>query len=269
MPAHRLASGLEVACLDAWEAAFLERDVEAYFALDLGLEPDMIVLDVGANIGLFAAGVSHRLEGRARILCFEPAPPLFAVLSENAASLPGEISALDFGLGAEQATVPFSFFPRLSCLSSAHRGQENLLAEIQRVKAALLELIRSGGVMPELAMLPGELLDAYLESFLKSRARPEHYEARLRPLSAVLEEQAVRQIDLLKIDVEGAELEVLAGMDEAAWAMTRRIVLELEGFSERSASTRALLEAKGFEVQLEHDTVQAAGDYGLVLARRP
>jgi FkbM family methyltransferase len=90
-------------------------------------------------------------------------------------------------------------------------------------------------------------------------------------LDAACAEAGFRQIDLLKVDVEGAEVEVLAGATEVL-AHTRHVVLEYHS-AERRAACRALLEANGFRCREKRFFgVHAQGDgqdEGLLLCSRP
>ena len=43
----------------------------------------------------------------------------------------------------------------------------------------------------------------------------------------------VERIDLLKIDVEGAELDVLAGVEDEHWPLIRQISMEVEPMNKR------------------------------------
>ena len=264
----RLDRDLELWCLDPFEAQFLQRDVGAYFEGGVVLAPGATVLDVGANIGVFTAEVSRRLGGRARIFAFEPLPPVFAVLAQNAAATPGEVVALPFGLGARAETVSFTYFPLMSCLSSAHRPAEDLGRERARVAASLLEVIKSGQAMPHLAVLPPEMLEGFVDSYVRSRLQVELHSAELRTLSEVLAERTIDAVDLLKVDVEGAEELVLDGIAAADWPKIRQLVLELERFEARIAPVTQRLEGRGYRVHATQDSAQAAGDYGLVYALR-
>ncbi|MFF0146024.1 FkbM family methyltransferase [Amycolatopsis sulphurea] len=61
----------------------------------------------------------------------------------------------------------------------------------------------------------------------------------------------VTTIDLLKIDVEGAELEVLRGIDDADWAKVRHVLLEVSDADGALAEVETLLKEKGLEVPSE------------------
>ena len=49
----------------------------------------------------------------------------------------------------------------------------------------------------------------------------------LRTLASVIEDEPLDRVDLLKIDVERAELDVLRGIDEEGWPAIEQIVAEV------------------------------------------
>mmetsp|Transcript_54850 Transcript_54850/g.63075 ORF Transcript_54850/g.63075 Transcript_54850/m.63075 type:complete len:393 (-) Transcript_54850:230-1408(-) len=53
-------------------------------------------------------------------------------------------------------------------------------------------------------------------------------------------------IDLLKIDIEGAELDVLQSLSDATWSRVKQVVVETQDISGRIEIIRDLLKAKGF-----------------------
>lgn len=262
-------AGTELVCFDVVEATFLHHDVGAYFTHGVRLTPGDTVLDVGANIGVFSAEVSHRLGGDVHLWAFEPVPPIFELLEHNARhAIAGDVHAIPCGLAAREDTLVFSYFPKMSFLSSAHRDGANLSEEVARVTRSLIALVKSGRVMRELAWLPEPLLEGYLESYLRTRMHPERQAGRVRPLSAVLRERAIERVALLKIDVEGAEGEVLSGIEAEHWARIEQVVIEVEAFARTGAALAARLRDQGYAIEVGQDEVQRAGDTALVYARR-
>lgn len=81
----------------------------------------------------------------------------------------------------------------------------------------------------------------------------------VRPLDAILDELGVGEVDLLKVDVEGKELDVLASAP-AALARTRRAVVETDEPLEQRVA--AALAEHGLEL-----VATRAGMWGLPLAR--
>ena len=68
----------------------------------------------------------------------------------------------------------------------------------------------------------------------------------------------VDRIDLLKIDVEGCELRVLRGVDDADWPRVAAVSAEVHDVDKRVAHVVALLESKGFVVRVERPGLNAA-----------
>lgn len=64
-------------------------------------------------------------------------------------------------------------------------------------------------------------------------------------LSAYL--PADRQVDLLKVDVEGDELDVLLGIDAAHWPLIGQAILEVQDHHDRLASVCDLLREHGLD----------------------
>ena len=71
-----LPNGLEIAHLNSYETAYLYREIfedQTYLRHGIQLRDDAVVLDIGANIGLFSLFVTSRCS-RASIYAFEPGP---------------------------------------------------------------------------------------------------------------------------------------------------------------------------------------------------
>lgn len=82
-------------------------------------------------------------------------------------------------------------------------------------------------------------------------AERDHFVIEIRPLDSILALE--QRVDLLKIDTEGAEVDVLVGAAETL-RRTERVVLELHSPALR-AEARALLLAAGFHAVLDHGSV--------------
>jgi hypothetical protein len=71
-------------------------------------------------------------------------------------------------------------------------------------------------------------------------------------VSAVIAEHGIERIDLLKIDAEGAEWDILEGIDDGDWPRIRQLAMEVHG-TELTERIRALLAGKGYEVAVERN----------------
>ncbi|WP_233223926.1 FkbM family methyltransferase [Amycolatopsis sp. CA-128772] len=260
---------IDLHSINPWEVSFLREEVGAYFAHGVELAPGATVLDVGANIGVFSAAVYERLDGDVRIYAFEPLPPLHAILERNGRDFfGGHLKALPYGLAAGEDELDFSYFPAATIFSSSWRDAANVEAERRRVTAGVVEMIRRGGLGAGLRRVPAPLLRGIVGRKLRVMRQLETHRVRVRPLSAVLDEQGIDHVDLLKVDVEGAELDVLRGLEDRHWPLVRQAVVEVEGWARNRETVRDVLTARGFTVEAVQDPVQAAADIGMVFAGR-
>ncbi|WP_186763364.1 FkbM family methyltransferase [Lentzea tibetensis] len=228
-------------------------ELRTYLRHGVRLAPDAVVLDVGANIGLFSLFVKQECPS-ARVLAFEPMPAVVEALRRNL-DLHGvpdvEVHAL--ALGARREEAVFTYHPALSCNSTNRPEGKELLLEMQRVL------------------------------FGEHAAGSEEVRVDVDTLSAVLERRSdLDRIDLLKIDVEGAELDVLRGVGAANWPRVDQVVVEVHDRDGRLADVLALLGAQGFRTSSQASSLLTEsadlreagaedvppGDY-LVYATRP
>ena len=142
-----------------------------------------IVLDLGANIGMFAMHLLGLCKDLT-IHCFEPSQTTRERLKFNVKSnsLDKNISVHPFAVWNQsdrQVLLPYACSGRRSFFNDGRECEDG----------------------------PGELVQCVT-------------------LPAAIQMCSVETIDLLKIDTEGAEVEILDAVDDATWAKIRRITLE-------------------------------------------
>lgn len=244
-PRFCLPNGLWITHQNEGETHHFYDDIFAhrsYLRHGVELPQGAVVFDVGANIGLFTLFVHHENKG-ARIFSFEPAPPLFEILSRNVAEHGVAATVFNFGLSDREREAEFTFYPRSSGMSSFYADE----ADERHVLQTIIGNQRASGQVEvdEVSEHAGELLD------LRFQAR--RITARLRRLSDVIREQGVERIDLLKVDVQRCEHEVIAGIDEQDWPKIRQVALEVHDIDGRVAELCELFTRRGFEVRAIQD----------------
>jgi phthiocerol/phenolphthiocerol synthesis type-I polyketide synthase E len=215
------------------------------------------VFDVGANIGMFTVYAAWRWP-RTRIFSFEPVPALFAILKENAAWCDAQVTLFNCALSDHAGTADLTFYPNTSGMSSFYPNEEE-------ERAALRTLIHN-----ELTQGKSEVesLLRYEDELVEQRLKSETVTCELRTLSSVIREHGIERIDLLKVDVEKAELDVLAGIEEADWRKIEQAVLEVHDLEGRIEAVTRLFQSHGFAVQLEQDELYKGSDrYNLYALR--
>jgi len=92
----------------------------------------------------------------------------------------------------------------------------------------------------------------------------------MRTVSDAIREQQIPRIDLLKVDVEKAELDVLEGIDAADWAIVRQVVVEVHDRNGRLAKVTALLAENGLDtIHIEQEPLFRGSEIYNLYARRP
>lgn len=82
---------------------------------------------------------------------------------------------------------------------------------------------------------------------IATQVRP--VKCKIRPLSQHIDRLDLNRIDLLKVDVEGAEMSVLRGVSDKHWPRVQAVVVETEPGNREPVLQ--LLQAKGFSVRYE------------------
>ena len=242
---HVWPNGLRIVAQTRTEADHFYQDIfekEIYRRHGIELRDGACVFDVGANIGSFLL-YAHQISRGALIHSFEPAPPLFAKLRRNAELNGVKARLFNLGIADREGTAELTFYPHSSGMSSFHADKEQEKDILRRMMEREGEAGLAG---------VGELM-SHAEDLLEERFRSETFECRLRPLSDVIRECGVLWIDLLKIDVQKAELAVLDGIREEHWPGIGQIVMEVHDLDGRLERIVRRLKERGFRVTVEQD----------------
>lgn len=252
---HEPAGELLVAQLNRTETDFLYREIfveNAYLRHGIGLPTDPVVLDVGANIGMFTLLAAQRSNG-ARIIAVEPAAELAHAASINAELHGVNVTVLNCGLGSRTGEVGFSYYPNNTLMSGIY-------GDAEEDRAVLRSYLRTA---------PDVELGAQFDRLVDDRMRAEPRRCRLITLAEVVTAHGIDRIDLLKIDVEKAEADVLAGIDPATWEKIDQVVLEVHDLHGRLQAVLDQLTAHGFDTVHEQDRRLELTPCHNVYARRP
>jgi FkbM family methyltransferase len=203
-----------------------------------------VVLDLGANVGLFALSLMERFYGLT-IVCLEPAPVTRACLERNVAESPWrdrhQITILSDAVGAVTAEAMITYFPRTPgnstlCLAEKRQEWDRIVEDIGPTQ---LQRIHKG-----LALLPRWLIRLILKPLLNN-AVPQP--CLVRTVSDIIAQLDLARIDLLKMDIEGAEMDALRGIVEPDWQRIRQLAMEVSpGYRGSLDELIERLRARGF-----------------------
>lgn len=259
------AGGLVFECVSMDEATFLYVEIferRAYEQHGIALRcpcaaPGGLIVDAGANIGLFALACARTARQGVgpppRVLAVEPIPSTFAVLCRNTADY-ADVTPVCAALGASNSLDGARFAHFRSCPGESTRHPAER-AEMRRVLVA--EAARAG-----VAHLRGDGdEDADLSEAEPLTVTQLTVSSLLRQHAPTPRGERPEPVHLLKVDVEGDELEVLRGVLPADWPCVRQVAVEVHNVGGRARQVAELLLGalgKGARVRVARDEGLAA-----------
>lgn len=175
---------------------YYSRDV--VYVLDRLVRPGMVVMDIGANIGEISMALAKRVGANGRVFSFEPMDKLYARLSEHiAVNSFYQVKALNIGLSDKAGSAKIYSANEVFKDGAEHQGLGTIYASKTR-----------------------SVLDQVIT---------------LSTLDQVVAENGLQRLDLMKIDVEGAELSVLKGGLATLERFRPMIVIEIQSETSHDA----------------------------------
>ncbi len=242
-----LPSGRSIEYVNLGEALVLYREIfeqKVYLAGGLMMPDHAVVVDVGANIGLFTLFALETCPS-AFVHAFEPAPLIFELLRQNVRGYCG-VALNNCGVREASGDAVFTFLPRCTAFSGYDHD-----AVVERLSSVVRKYWTGSSKRRSAAGL--------VNAFSKT----EQIATPVRSLSSYIAEREIDRIDLLKIDVEGDEHAVLAGIDLPHWDVIRQVAIEVHEV-DALAEVTALLAARQFVV----DAVSTSESIHMVYGRR-
>jgi hypothetical protein len=176
----------------------------------------------------------------------------------------------------------FYYFKRLPCDSTRHIDEKR--GEFEQFFAAKGDTVRSfmgkhlgpvgrvvGGVVGGVvAAVPRGPVGRWITDRATGITR---FSCPLTTIASVMEQERIDEIALLKVDVEGAEMEVLAGVGDANWPRVRQLALEGHDKDGRLEEARALCQRAGFDaIHVMHPQIsidRGLANFVLIARRTP
>jgi FkbM family methyltransferase len=135
------------------------------------VRPDAVCLDIGANVGLYSIAVARHFPG-ARMIACEPVPRTYECLKLNAAENAPNVSVLPIAVSTKDGTAQMNFSERFA--AGSHMTSIGSLVNVENMGDTEVTVS-------------------------------------VRSVDSLVAELELPRVDLIKIDVEGYELDVLEG----------------------------------------------------------
>jgi FkbM family methyltransferase len=264
-----LPNKMKVYCSNKREARIVYEQVQEYLRNGIALKEGDVVFDVGANIGIFSLYVNYLLKQRVEIYAFEPIPAIYSILQRNADLFNRErIHTFCCGISQYRNVVTFDYYPNLSILSTAYSSDP--LAASRDMQNTILRNLN--GAPPDIRLLrfvPRFLRPPVLNWLLRDAFKIEPAICQMTTISQIIDEFKLERIDLLKIDVEKAELDVLLGIECGDWQKIEQLAIEVHDLNGRLKTIEDLLQNYGFsQITIEQEPFFTGTEiYNLYAAR--
>ncbi len=247
-----LPNGQEIHIIDKLTALYVYNEIfvdRVYLKRGISVKANDVVFDVGANTGIFSMFIAKEAPNL-RIFAFEPAPQTFQALETNLKDVPATIKSFNFGLGEENKTIDFFYYPRLSGDSTPvpFDWEYKVQKYLEHYEEAICQDV------PSARHVPHFLRKRVVETGLKRVYKPQKITCQIRTLSDVIAENRVEKINMLKIDAENYEKQVLAGIKDEDWEKIDQIAMEvhthIKGGEDLLNEMIDLLRNKNFKIDL-------------------
>lgn len=229
----KLPNDFTVANINPSETVSLYQEIfveKLYLKNGIQINDDSVVFDVGANIGLFSLylGIINR---KVTIYAFEPFRILCDCIEDNKKIYDLNITVRCVGLSDSAGRRRFSFFDNVTSMSTYEYDENEQDA-----------LLRS-------AITVGN--QEAIDSIINEKLNHQYVDCNVETLSEQIDRYSLARIDLLKIDAEGAELDILKGIKNNHWNVINQIVIEVHDINGKLENIIRLLECKGFYPDFE------------------
>ncbi len=226
----KLPNGLLVSDINPSETLSLYKEIfinQDYLRCKTEISDDSVIFDVGANIGLFSLFVGL-MNSKAKIYAYEPFAPLCECINTNKNLYSLNLTINTVGLSNRSGTKRFTYFENVTSMSTLY----NYTDEQKYLLKSSLNIDNN------------HLKNDIVNYKLKSKS----IECNVETLSDQIEKHYIKQIDLLKIDSEGSELDILLGIKNNHWNIIQTIVIEVNNVDSRLTPIKELLTIKGYNL---------------------
>eukprot|EP00761_Pharyngomonas_kirbyi_P002383 gb/GECH01002387.1/.p1 GENE.gb/GECH01002387.1/~~gb/GECH01002387.1/.p1 ORF type:complete len:315 (+),score=66.08 gb/GECH01002387.1/:1-945(+) len=230
---------------------------------------DSTIIDIGATYGIFSLYMASQ-HPRSTLYAMEPIPLTFECLCRNVenSSFSNRIHTIRAG-ASEGSSEPqvFHYYPVSPGSSTLHPEDKDFLSNYNRhlqwevLKRFMWQASRILFFICCILLYPlrftifGPQPASY--AFKLGLGKRILVRCPMKSISKLIKEKNIKQVDLLKIDVEGGELQVLKGIEKKDWSKIKQIVVETRDFKEWLQNVETLLKNKGFKI------TKTAVDYGI------
>ena len=237
-----------------------------YQQAGITLKDNATVMDIGVNIGFFSLYILKHYK-KAHLIAIEPVNKIYQALSNNLkryCSNSQKLCLVNCGVGKELGEAEISYYPAIPANSTFYPDQKEkefdqmdqlINAEtVSRFNKYLLPIYYCA--YPLVILLKPFIRRLMLKRLDTVETQP----CAIETVSSLIQQQQLKQVDLLKIDAEGGEYDILHGIDEKDWPTIKQLVIETSNLmcEDNSANIVNFLKQRNYDVQIHPITKNSA-----------
>ncbi|MGR3177767.1 MAG: FkbM family methyltransferase [Candidatus Anammoxibacter sp.] len=211
------------------EVRFIYKEIfvnQCYLQHGITINDGDFILDIGANVGLFTIYLVRTFKDL-QVFSFEPTPPIYNCLRENV-SCYENVNTYNMGFAEMDKEAEIEYMPNAPANSSVYPKEIKYQAELLSTEVKMIDIYRlDKRVFFALLFLYPFRRKIIKYFFDRMYADGEKYKCKLICLDNFISENNIENIDLLKIDVEGAEKDVFKGISDKNLDKIKQIVFEV------------------------------------------
>ncbi|MFT5822329.1 MAG: amino acid adenylation domain-containing protein/FkbM family methyltransferase [Crocinitomix sp.] len=237
---YEMENGVSMYAYNRSEVQMLYTEVfedRTYLKNGITIPENATIFDVGANVGSFSIFSMINFEN-AKVYAFEPLAPIYSLLEKNVGLYQGNVELFNIGISDKAEEAVFDYYPYATVLSGRHAENNDVKDTVRRFIGNTLASDEEG------------ITDEQMEDLLNNRLLSKKYTCKLATLSQIIEENAIAHIDLLKVDVENAEMDIINGILAEDWQKIDQIIIEVHDVDQRLQQIEGILALNGFEVSV-------------------
>ena len=195
-----------------------------------------VVLDVGSEFGYYAIEAGHLVGGTGKVFAIEVHPETYRVLLINIRlhDLTDCVFPICRAVGKETGTVKL--------FETTSPGSTSIVPRQSTIKLDRNRLRIWLNFAKSLEFL----------KIIRKRYAPVQYVVPMNTLDEIADECGIKKVDLIKIDVEGAEMDVLKGSQQILQRDRPVLLVEVHfGWDWKPESLYALLRTFGYDLEIE------------------
>ena len=216
-----------------------------------------------------------KCEYDAIIYSFEPIPASFECLKKNLARFNNKTHLYNIGISdvIEDCSIEFTLFGN-DLATATYSPKDKMISNYNPLldydTVLKISQHRNKFLYYQLKFLPF-MRNHLMKRNFKNRTSEKKVWCKLTSLGQFIEKNEINHIDFIKIDVEGAEFDVVKSIKSTQFSMIKQLCIEVHNINNRVQHLASYLQEKGYLIQIHRNYIYDKPSYNqhMIYAKRP